>query len=456
MMGRVLLAVLFAVFVAVKASAELQLPPNQTVEATGSGGAFVTYTVAGDNSGIDENGRPIEGVTCAPVSGSQFPLGTTTVQCTSTGESSGSFTVTVVDTRPPMLDLPSGISVPGSSAGATANYHASAYDIVDGHTAVSCTPPSGSFFAAGQTTVHCSATDSRNNTATGTFIVNVGPQPPPPPPPFHDITAEAMGPTGAVVTYSVPSGEDDHNGRPTVNGNCSPASGSTFPLGETTVRCTSGTFKVTVVDTTPPALMLPPDFTTDSTVVMYTASAHDLVDGQVLLTCNPPSGSTFAEGTTLVQCSASDMRGNSASGSFNVTVEEQEETDTEAPTIVSLVASPDTLRPPNGKLIPVNIAANVFDNVDDSPYVGIFDVTSNEAITDADWNILDPLVVELSAERDGNGNGRVYTVWVEAIDDAGNRSIGTVDVRVPHDNTGPSASAPSETTPKKTRRRAVR
>jgi hypothetical protein len=202
--------------------------------------------------------------------------------------------------------------------------------------------------------------------------------------------------------------------------------------------------------------LLPADFTTDSNVVTYLASARDLVDGDVLLTCNPPSGSTFPDGATLVQCTAFDMRGNSASGSFTVTVEPPTEVDTEAPTIVSLVASPDTLRPPNGKLVPVNIAATVIDNIDDTPYVGIFDVTSNEAITDADWNILDPLVVELSAERNSPGTGRVYTVWVEAIDDAGNRSVGTVDVRVPHDNSGPSAFAPSDTTPKKGRRRAVR
>ncbi len=452
MMGRVLLAFLFAV----NASAALRLPPNQTVEATGPGGAFVTYTATADGSGIDENGRPVEGVTCAPASGSKFPVGTTNVQCTSTSGSTGSFQIAVVDTKPPALDLPSGMTVPGTSSGATVNYHASAYDIVDGQRPVSCSPASGSFFAAGQTTVFCSASDSRNNTATGTFVVNVIPQQPPPPPPFTDITAEATGPTGAVVTYSVSSGNDDHNGRPIVNGNCSPASGSTFPLGETTVRCALGSFKVTIIDTTPPALLLPSDFTADSNVVTYNASAHDLVDGQVLLTCNPPSGSTFPEGATLVLCSASDMRGNSASGSFAVTVEAQTEEDTEAPTILSLVASPDTLRPPNGKLVPVNITANVFDNIDDTPYVGIFDVTSNEAITDADWNVLDPLVVELSAERDGNGNGRVYTVWVEVLDDAGNRSIGTVDVRVPHDNTGASASAPSETAPKKTRRRSVR
>ncbi|MFL6247755.1 MAG: HYR domain-containing protein, partial [Thermoanaerobaculia bacterium] len=441
-----------ALLFAVNASAALQLPANQIVEATGPGGAFVTFAASADGSGDDENGRPIDRATCAPSSGSLFPLGTTTVQCTSSS-ASGSFDITVVDTKPPVLDLPHGITVPGSSSGATVTYQASAYDLVDGATLVTCSPASGSFFAAGTATVHCSSTDTRNNTASGSFAVSVIPQPPPPPPPFDDITAEATGPDGAVVTYSVPSGVDDDNGRPLVNGNCAPISGSTFPLGETTVQCALGTFKITVVDTTPPALLLPADFTSESSVVTYTASAQDLVDGSVLVTCNPASGSTFVEGTTLVQCSASDTRGNSASGSFNVTVEEQD-ADTEAPTILSLVATPNVLQPPNGHLVTVNIAAEVFDNIDDSPYVSVFDVTSNESITDADWNILDPLRVELSAERDPQGSGREYTIWVEAIDDAGNRSVGTVVVTVPHDNSGSSVSEPSGTT--KRRRRAVR
>lgn len=442
---------LFLIVISASAFAGIQVPDNQVAEATGAGGAVVLYKAIG--SGDDVNGRPTEAVTCYPASGSQFPLGTTTVQCTSSLGDAAAFLVTVRDTTSPSLQLPSSFSVPGTSSGATVTYSTNAYDLVDGATIVNCAPASGSFFAAGETTVQCSTKDSRNNKAFGNFKINVIPQPPPPPPPYSDITKEATGPTGAVVTYSVPSGNDDENGRPHVNGNCAPASGTTFPLGETTVRCSGGTFKITVVDTTAPSLMLPADFSSSTNVVSYTASASDLVDGDVLVTCNPPSGSTFDDGVTLVQCSAADMRGNTAQGSFTVTVEDDGGGDTEAPVIVSLVATPDTLRPPNGKLVPVNITASVFDNTDDSPYVAIFDVTSNEAITDADWNLLDELTVELSAARDGSGNGRVYTIWVEAIDDAGNRSVGTVDVSVPHDNGNVTASAPSGTT--KGRRRSV-
>jgi hypothetical protein len=54
--------------------------------------------------------------------------------------------------------------------------------------------------------------------------------------------------------------------------------------------------------------------------VNYAASALDAVDGPVAVTCVPPSGATFPIGTVTVNCSATDAAGNSATGSFDVTV----------------------------------------------------------------------------------------------------------------------------------------
>jgi beta-lactamase superfamily II metal-dependent hydrolase len=86
-------------------------------------------------------------------------------------------------------------------------------------------------------------------------------------------------------------------------------------------------FTLTVVDTTPPALMLPGDITTTATspagaAVSFTASALDLVDGSRPVACVPASGSTFAIGSTTVACAASDTRGNQSNGAFQVVVTE--------------------------------------------------------------------------------------------------------------------------------------
>jgi len=251
-----------------------------------------------------------------------------------------------------------------------------------------------------------------------------------PPPPFdpNDIIAEATGPTGAMVTYS--TGVDD-GGRPIT---CSPSSGFVFPLGATTVTCSNDTtFTVTIVDTTPPTLTVPASLDLNATsaagaVGTYSASASDLVNGPVAVTCAPPSGSTFPLGVTTVTCSASDAAGNDASAQFDVTV-----IDADPPVIHSIVATPNTIWPPNKKLTAVTVTVDVDDNVDPAPLVRIFAVTCNEPIAAGDAVITGPLTVNLRADRDAHGTGRVYTIFIEAIDAAGNRSTGSVTVTVPHD-----------------------
>src|SRR5205807_9260408 len=51
-----------------------------------------------------------------------------------------------------------------------------------------------------------------------------------------NITVNATGPAGAVVTYTA-SATDAVTASPTIT--CVPASGSTFPIGTTTVSCTA-------------------------------------------------------------------------------------------------------------------------------------------------------------------------------------------------------------------------
>ena len=72
----------------------LKLPANITANTASSAGTAVSYTVS-----ATDNLTTMPSVTCAPASGSVFPVGTTTVSCTARdaagNASSGSFSVTV-------------------------------------------------------------------------------------------------------------------------------------------------------------------------------------------------------------------------------------------------------------------------------------------------------------------------------------------------------------------------
>jgi RNA polymerase sigma factor (sigma-70 family) len=390
----------FTVEVSDSAAPALTVPESLEVEATGPAGAPVAYRARAR----DRVGGSLS-VRCAPRGGEVFPLGETEVECTARDRAGNvsrkRFTVTVLDSTAPTLTLPAALAV---EAGAPITYSATARDDVDGALAVDCSVPRGrvlplgrttvtctsedaagnvaresfvvrvgdttaptlrlpadltveatgtrtrvafrattdgasvrcrpasrSLFPLGATTVRCTASDPQGNTARGSFRVKVvdttAPRVVVPSPP----TVEATGPGGAKVDF-VAMASDAADPRPRVN--CAPASGSTFPLGATTVRCSardasgnpaSASFAVTVVDTTAPVLSLPPNRTVQATNpkgtdVTYAASATDLVDGAIAPSCSPASGAVFPVGATTVTCTARDARGNQSSGSFSVTV----------------------------------------------------------------------------------------------------------------------------------------
>ncbi len=159
-----------------------------------------------------------------------------------------------------------------------------------------------------------------------------------------DITVTATSPAGAVVFYTC-TASGGFNPPPTLLVN--PPSGSTFPIGTTTVTATAsdafgdtatGSFTVTV-NTPPIQLTVPADITVTATspagaVVFYTVSASGGFDPPPTLLVNPPSGSTFPIGTTTVTATASDAFGDTATGSFTVTVKQG------SSTIVTNVVNP--------------------------------------------------------------------------------------------------------------------
>ena len=78
-------------------------------------------------------------------------------------------------------------------------------------------------------------------------------------------------------------------------------------------------------DTTPPTITVPATITIDATSpagapLNYVVTATDTVDPYPTVNCAPATGSTFPMGTTVVNCTAIDASGNSATANFTVIV----------------------------------------------------------------------------------------------------------------------------------------
>ena len=333
----------------------LNLPPNQTHEATGPSGRVVTFTATATDTAPSS-----PAVTCTPPSGSTFPIGTTTVSCSATdaagNTATGAFSITVEDTTAPVFGTVSAVTAEATGpTGAVVTFTTpTATDLVDGVRPVVCTPSSGSTFPLGPTTVSCAASDTRGSSSSTSFSVTVSDSGDPTLVLPGTVTAEATGPDGASVDFAAEVSATDTVDE-SVPVDCDPSSGSTFALGTTTVTCTAtddsgnsatGSFDVHVEDTTAPAVTVPDSFTREATSasgaeVTYAASASDLVDGDITPTCSPASGATFPIGETTVVCSATDDAGNSASEQLTVTV-----VDTTAPELflpADVIAEADQL-----------------------------------------------------------------------------------------------------------------
>jgi len=153
----------------------LAIPAGLTAEATSPAGAVVVFAA----SAVDDVSGAVP-ATCAPASGSQFPLGGTTVTCGAVdaagNAASGSFVVSVRDTiAPRVTPPPSQAAFATGLNGAAVNYPApTIVEAGSGLASFACTPASGALFAVGTTSVTCTATDRAGNIGVGTFTVTVG------------------------------------------------------------------------------------------------------------------------------------------------------------------------------------------------------------------------------------------------------------------------------------------
>lgn len=114
--------------------------------------------------------------------------------------------------------------------------------------------------------------------------------------------------------------------------------------------------------------------------------------------------------------------------------------DTTPPSINSVAVSPNTLWPPNHKMVSAQVTVSVSDNLDPNPSCKITSISSSEPVngigdgdTAPDWEITGDLTAKLRAERSGTDTKRVYTMNGECKDAAGNSAPWSTTVTVPHD-----------------------
>jgi hypothetical protein len=343
--------------------------PTNIVQSTdpGKSTAVVNYTITSDAPGTT--------VACLPASGSVFPLGNTTVNCTATDTNGNnavcSFLVTIRDTEPPNIDCPPSriVSTDRGTNNAVVTYAVAANDNLPGVT-TTCLPASGSVFPLGITTVNCVARDIAGNTAACSFTVTVNDtEPPQIQCPTNIVKSLELGKTNAVVTWTIEASDNVAG----VNVTCLPPSGSVFPKGSTAVNCTardlagnaaSCGFTVIITDGEPPIISCPgkdivqqTDPGTNNALVTFNVTATDNMPGVTVL-CTPASGTFFPVGTNNVTCTATDISGNTASCSFKVVIVDQEPPQITCPANVPRIADAGACTASN-----VVYFANAADNV---------------------------------------------------------------------------------------------
>jgi hypothetical protein len=310
--------------------------------------ATVTWTppTATDNCGI-----PL--VTNTHSAGTIFPLGPTTVTYTATDARNNtatcSFIVTVTnpclnDSIAPVFDnCPTDIIQTTATTSDTVKWTLpTVSDNCTTTPTMTSSHNSGTLFQIGVTTVTYTAKDAKNNTSTCIFKVTMSN------PCLNDSIAPVFSTcpgdiaktttdTAAIATWTLPSAFDDCTESIFITG--SHVSGTAFKLGSTKVTFTATdnknnkstcVFTVTVTnpcltDTVKPVLSACPanisQLTTGTTATaIWTAPTATDNCSIPSVTSTHNSGATFPIGTTTVIYTAKDIKNNTATCSFTVTI----------------------------------------------------------------------------------------------------------------------------------------
>jgi len=131
-------------------------------------------------------------------------------------------------------------------------------------------------------------------------------------------------------------------------------------------------------------------------------------------------------GAYVIQLTVDDGNGGSATDEVVITVADQT-----PPVVNILTASPNVLRPPNHKMVPIATSISVLDNCG-AALASLPSITMNEGSA-VDVQVDRAGNISLRAERAGTGGGRVYTITYTFTDTAGNSTNASTTVSVPHD-----------------------
>jgi 6-phosphogluconolactonase (cycloisomerase 2 family) len=203
---------------------------------------------------------------------------------------------------------------------------------------VSCKPSPGSFFEVGTHTITCSS----NGADDATFKLTVKDTEAPMIFQQPDIViATELNQCSAKVNFTVNAG--DNCSAPTLISDYN--SGAEFPKGKTTVHIKATdkagneanySFTITVADTQAPTINCQADLNVNNelnkcgaTVNYSLPAVSDNCPNVGMPSCNPPSGTFFPIGQTIVNCSVKDAADNASQCSFKVNVK-----DVQAPSIL--------------------------------------------------------------------------------------------------------------------------
>ncbi len=395
--------------------------------ATDADGDAVTLTSVTPGAHLTVNGTSGANVTFTPDANY---VGTGTLSYTVgdgfSGTATGTITVGITDNDSPVVGLHATVNAEATSAaGATVNYSAATATDNIAVASITYSKESGTLFPIGLTNVTATAMDAAGNTGTTIFSVNVSDTIAPFIAPHPGVIAEATSAAGAMVNYAAATATDAVG---VASVAYSQDSGALFPIGTTIVTITSkdgaentstGTFAVTVQDTTSPVITAHANVVaeavdaTGAMVSFAAASAMDAVTAIPAITYSQESGTLFPIGTTSVTITTTDAVNNTSTATFTVTVQ-----DTTAPVVAT---------PPNQRFEATSAAGTM---------VNYPSATATDTVTARP-------TITYSKNSGRNFAIGTTTVTVTATDGAGRQGTGTFTVTI-SDTTAPLLTLPAD------------